>query len=402
MRTRLLLVMVLIVVLVGAAWPVGSAEASNCTWHTVKRGENLYQISRAYGVTVSAITAANGIKNANRIYVGQRLCIPQSGTVSPPPTCHTIHVVQRGEYLKIIASKYGTTVAAIVQANRLKNPNFVYVGQRLKIPTKCLIPAPKPTTQPTGTWKAVYWKNRDQAGDPAFTRYVDNVHFDWGTGGPAGLPSDNFSIRFTRTMHFEAGKYLFHVLVDDGVRLFIDKELEIDQWRVQPPTNFSVEKNLAAGNHTLRVDYFENLGGAQIKLQIEALEVPVPKPVAKWYAEYFSNRNLQGTPVATDTVSQIHFEMGKGSPKTGVPADDFSARWTGEFDFAAGQYRFYATVDDGVRIYLDGNPILEKWFDQSRTTHWVDVDVSEGKHKVKVEYYEHKGDAVAKVWWVKR
>jgi LysM repeat protein len=401
MRTRLIVAVVLIVVLAGAVFPASNAEASSCTWHTVKRGENLYRIARSYGVTVSAITAANGIKNANRIYVGQRLCIPKAAP-APAPTCYTIHVVQRGEYLKIIAARYHTTVTAIVQANGLRNPNFVYVGQRLKIPGKCIVPTAKPTSAPTGTWKAVYWKNRDQAGDPAFTRYVDDVRFDYGAGGPAGLATDNFSIRFTRTMHFDAGKYLFHVLVDDGMRLFIDGVLVIDQWRVQPATNYSVERDLTAGNHKVRVDFFENTGAALIKLQIEPLDVPSPPPVAKWNAAYFSNMKLEGDPVATDTVSQIHFEMGKGSPKTGVPADNFSARWTGEFSFNQGKYRFYATVDDGVRIYLDGSLILDKWFDTSRTTYSVDVDVAEGKHKVKVEYYENKGEAVAKVWWVKQ
>jgi len=99
--------------------------------HVVQRGQTLYSIARRYGTTVSAIMQANGLRNPNFIWVGQRLRIPGRGGGTGTSR---LHVVQRGETLSSIAWRYGTTVSAIVRANGLRNPNFVWVGQRLRIP----------------------------------------------------------------------------------------------------------------------------------------------------------------------------------------------------------------------------------------------------------------------------
>jgi LysM repeat protein len=163
MKIRLITAMVLVALLTAFVVPAtasGSASAASCkTWHRVKRGQNLTQIARKYGVSVSAIVRANSIKNKNVIRKGQRLCIPTKSTavVKKPATkavatsyyaCTKVHVVKRGEYVKIIAQRYGTTIKAITKANGLKNANKIYVGQKLKVPTKCAAPAPKPKPKP--------------------------------------------------------------------------------------------------------------------------------------------------------------------------------------------------------------------------------------------------------------
>jgi LysM repeat protein len=98
-------------------------------YHTVQWGENLHTIASRYGVSATALAQANGIYNPNFIYAGQRLRIPQAGTAATQS-----HIVQRGETLANIAFRYGVSVNALAQANRLYNPNLVYVGQRLSIP----------------------------------------------------------------------------------------------------------------------------------------------------------------------------------------------------------------------------------------------------------------------------
>jgi len=129
-RARLLLpVLVLVVALVLPA----SAQASGPV-HVVQRGENLYRIAMRYGTTVQAIARANGIRNPNLIYVGQRLIIPGGGYHPPAPGCPCIHTVRRGETLIQIAWRYGTTVQWLTQANHLWNPNYIWAGQRLCVP----------------------------------------------------------------------------------------------------------------------------------------------------------------------------------------------------------------------------------------------------------------------------
>jgi len=106
--------------------------------HIVRWGENLTRLAAWYGVSVYDIAQANHIADPNRIYVGQRLVIPL--TPAPTPTEGIQYVVQVGDTLSGLAVAYRTTVTAIVQANRLVNPSYIYVGQVLTIPTQGTTP----------------------------------------------------------------------------------------------------------------------------------------------------------------------------------------------------------------------------------------------------------------------
>jgi LysM repeat protein len=114
---------------------VGRAPLSDIVY-IVKAGDTLYSIARRYNTTVAAIVAANGIVNANRISVGQRLIIPAAGggaVGTGSTTASTTYTVQRGDTLWRIALRYGITLAALKSANGLTS-NIIYVGQRLTIP----------------------------------------------------------------------------------------------------------------------------------------------------------------------------------------------------------------------------------------------------------------------------
>jgi LysM repeat protein len=116
-----------------------SAVQAN-TSYVVRPGDTLFKISRQYGVSIQALAEANHIVNPNLIYVGQVLVIPTGGgTVPPPPAppppgTGSTYVVQRGDTLSRIAARFGVTVTALAQANNIANPNVIYVGQVLTIP----------------------------------------------------------------------------------------------------------------------------------------------------------------------------------------------------------------------------------------------------------------------------
>jgi LysM repeat protein len=112
----------------------GTAAAGGAT-HTVSRGETLGSIARRYGTTSRAIAEANGISNPNLVRIGHALTIPAGGggqAAAAPAT--TVHTVEPGETLGIIASHYGTTTRAIADANGISDPNLVRIGQELTIP----------------------------------------------------------------------------------------------------------------------------------------------------------------------------------------------------------------------------------------------------------------------------
>ena len=118
-------------------------------------------------------------------------------------------------------------------------------------------------------------------------------------------------------------------------------------------------------------------------------------------AEYFANRNLEGAPILKRVDEAVNFDWGMSNPAPGVPADFFSARWTGKVTApVSGKYRFGAIADDGVRVYLDGKLIAEDWTEHAPTTVTGEVELQAGKsYDVKMEYYESKIGAVARLVW---
>lgn len=105
-------------------------------FYTVKRGDTLAQIARNYGTTVQELASINNIQNPNLIYPGQVLRILTNSTVHGSETRATgsiTYTVRRGNTLSQIARAYGVTVAHIVELNNITNPNLIYPGQKLRI-----------------------------------------------------------------------------------------------------------------------------------------------------------------------------------------------------------------------------------------------------------------------------
>ena len=118
-------------------------------------------------------------------------------------------------------------------------------------------------------------------------------------------------------------------------------------------------------------------------------------------AEYFANQNLEGAPALKRVDEVVNFDWGVSNPAPGLPADHFSARWTGKLvPMMSGKYRFGAIADDGVRIYLDGKLVAEDWTQHAPATITGEVELQAGKsYDVKMEYFESKIGAVAKLVW---
>ena len=105
------------------------------------------------------------------------------------------------------------------------------------------------------------------AGSAVLCRSDPSLNFNWGSGAPApGLPSNQFSVRWTRTVNFSAGSYTFVLGSDDGARLYIDGVRVIDWWSDHGYGTRSVTRTLSAGNHTIVMEYYENGGSARATL----------------------------------------------------------------------------------------------------------------------------------------
>ena len=391
-----------------SAQPVAAGEVT----HIVQPGQTLFSIARWYGVDVWVLARANNIVNPNRIYVGQRLVIPKS-TV---PGASNVYIVKVGDTLYSIARVYKTTAWTIARANGIYNLNYIYVGQRLIIPGAAPTPTPVPTSSPSTSalWRGAYYANADLSDEPLFVRNDAGINFHWGLRSPdTRLNTDHFSVRWTHTVNFRGGLYRFTMTADDGTRVWVDDELVIDQWQVQPETTYTVEVTLTSGNHPITIEYFDDTGNATAQFSFVRLGAasvtPTPTatpsssvPTDAWRGEYFGNIDLSGTPLLTRVDPYIGFEWGLGSPDSGVPQDYFSVRWMRKATFDKGSYAFCAMADDGVRLYVDGVRLVDEWHPSNGLSYCATTDLAKGTHEVKVEYYEDGAQALIYVWWEKR
>ena len=145
--------------------------------------------------------------------------------------------------------------------------------------------------------------------------------------------------------------------------------------------------------------YYADFTGGTIR-KIAPTSPPSSCSNGQYQADYFSNMTLSGSPALSRCEpAPIDNTWGSGSPDPSLPADGFSTRWTGSFDFAGGDTTFTATADDGIRVFVDGTLVIDGWADQAPTTYTGTRTLTAGPHQVKVEYYENGGGAVAKVSW---
>ena len=442
-----------------------------------------------------------------------------------------------------------------------------------------------PGACPTGQYLAEYFSNQTLTGTPATGCEPAPLDHDWQWGAPAGLPGDSFSARWTGTFDFPtSGTYTFTAVADDGLRVWVDGVILIDEWRDQSATTFTASKDLAAGSHDVKVEWFESGGLATARLSWTGGDTnapPVPEittpvagttwkvgdtitfsgsatdpedgalpasalswqsilqhcpaechahpmqtmsgaggsfttpdheyptyvelkltatdsagrsasvsrrldpqtvsitvasqppglqvtmgsrtaaapltgtlvvggstslsasspqtlsgttyqfsgwsdgggqshnitagttaatytatftPVApagcspgQYRAEYFGNRTLSGTPArSVCEAGPLDRNWGGGGP-AGVGSNNFSARWTGTVNFTGGTTSFTAASDDGMRVWLDGALVVDRWGGPGTST--VTRSVTAGAHALRVEYFEKTGSAFVRLSW---
>jgi hypothetical protein len=177
----------------------------------------------------------------------------------------------------------------------------------------------------------------------------------------------------------------------------VDGQLLIDKWQDQHPTEYTVDRTMVRGTHSVKVEYYEHTGGARVKVWWEKVAASYPD----WKGEYWPNRDLSGNPSLVRNDKTVDFNWGTGTPATGLPADNLSARWTRQATFQPGVYRFYAWADDGVRAALDGRWIIDEWHDARDEVYSADLSLNGTTHQVTVEYYERGGNAGVRFWWTR-
>ena len=277
---------------------------------------------------------------------------------------------------------------------------------------------PTGVIQALGCLKASYFNNPDLLGNPSVERAESSINYDWGEGAPvAGINADNFSVRWEGTViPSVTGTYIFTVKGDDGIRLWINNQLVLDRWFYQTDLTNLAALNLTQGqNVTIKLEYYEGLVGATAQLLwaepnqaskvIEFTACPFtpapPQTLGCLKASYFNNATLLGNPSVERPESAINYEWGVNAPVSGINADNFSVRWEGTvIPPVSGNYIFSVKGDDGIRLWVNNQLVIDRWVYATTTTNTVAVNLTKGQNvPIKLEYFEGVGGATAQLFW---
>jgi len=119
-------------------------------------------------------------------------------------------------------------------------------------------------------------------------------------------------------------------------------------------------------------------------------------------AEYFQGTDLNPNNCKVKGIDpQINFDWGTGSPHPDIPSDNFSVRWKGSIKPpTSGSYIFYTLSDDGVRLWIDDQLIINNWTDHAATEDSATIELVGGKkYAIRLQYYERGGHAKIKLYW---
>lgn len=229
------------------------------------------------------------------------------------------------------------------------------------------------------------------------TKVGNTVRYNWGWGSPGtGIPADYFSGIFDQSGTYSSGDYFLQTFADDGVKVEVDGKTLINRWsEYTGKTDKALWLGVTAGEHKIKTHYYEAVAVAGVYSDIV--------PLDSWLAYYFPNKTLSGMPTAAKVIApsgtqkKLYEDFGWGAPAAGMPADQFSARYTTAKRLKAGEYILRPRADDGIRVYVDGQLVLDRWTGGAFREDAVKLNISdrenvnpgeEDVHWIEVEYYE--------------
>ena len=263
-----------------------------------------------------------------------------------------------------------------------------------------------------------YYERVDLSGRPVH-RLDAAINFDWELGEPiVGVQKDYFSARWSGQLEAPvSGKFTFHLDADDGARLWVGDRLVCDAWRISDSSEISGTMDLQAGQlYDLRLEYYDNLGPAHLRLSWTGPGIPksvVPRSQLHpslgvksagsqgLLAAYFRRTDLDSSSAVTRLDPQLDFNWGNNAPVAEVPAESFSARWSGQVTAQFTEsHTFHVEAGGGVRVWLDGQRILDQWRDQPGEFYSTVVPLTAGqKYGLRIEHFSTSKEAKMRLLW---
>ncbi|QHT65776.1 T9SS type A sorting domain-containing protein [Rhodocytophaga rosea] len=213
------------------------------------------------------------------------------------------------------------------------------------------------------------------------------------------------------------GEYTFYTTSDDGSRLYIGNTLVVDNGGSHGSIEKSGKIGLKAGKHSFSVTYFEDDGGEALSVSYSASNInkqvipasvlyrnsttttPTPSEGTGLSATYYDNMDLTGSTMKRIDAT-VNFDWGNFAPTSSMGVDQFSVRWEGQIQALYSEpYTFHILSDDGVRLWVNGQQLINNW-NRSHSETNGNITLTAGqKYSIKIEYFEDGGGAISKLYW---
>lgn len=261
---------------------------------------------------------------------------------------------------------------------------------------------------------------------PKVRRVDRRVAFPSTDGGFAGTPlEEHLYARWTGYVWIpKDGKYTFYTESDDGSRLYLDGKLVVDNGGLHAMEERGGEVELKAGWRGLKLEFFENEGGAGCRLLFSGegiskrvvppfflahkedpeLDALAPGLLGEYYnigEELGDFPSLEGRKPAKVRIDpQVDFDSTDGEFAGSGLSDTFFVRWSGILRVPAdGLYTFYTDSDDGSRLYLDNVLVVDNGGLHAMEERSGVIRLRAGDHEIRIDFFENGGDAGCKVSW---
>ncbi len=161
---------------------------------------------------------------------------------------------------------------------------------------------------------------------------------------------------------------------------------------------FNISQN--PSNSVVATPSFLDISTQQLPIGKSSAVAAAPEIGTGLKGEYYNNIDFTDLKL-TRTDGTVNFDWGYGSPDTSIAVDTFSARWTGQVMAKYSEnYTFFTTSDDGVRLWVNNQLVVDRFVDQPATEAKGNISLVAGqKYDIRLDYYENAGEAVSKLGW---
>jgi hypothetical protein len=265
--------------------------------------------------------------------------------------------------------------------------------------------------QPNAGLLGMYYAGNLPQGTPVAVTLSPTLDATWQAPPVAGLQAP-FSVRWVGYLTpGYSEEYRFITTSDDGVRLWINGQQLIDNWSIHAATEDEGRIRLQAGQrYPLVLEFFDRGIEGVIKLEWQSSSQPrqvIPASALAaptgLFGQYYAGSEPGGTPILAAPIEQLDLAWQATPPINGVQAP-FAARWVGYLrPRYSEEYRLITTSDDGVRLWVDGQQLINNWSIHAATEDSAAITLEAGRfYPLVIEFFDRGINGQIKLEWESR